>query len=40
MPKPPPTSRACRRMRSAGTPVMATKFGIIIEMPCDEAYTS
>jgi len=27
-------------MRSAGTPVMATKLGIIIERPCELAYTS
>jgi hypothetical protein len=40
MPKPPPTSCARRRSRSAGTPVIATKFGSIIDIPCDEAYTS
>jgi hypothetical protein len=37
MPKPPPTSRACRRMRSIGVPVIAAKLGSIIDMPCELA---
>jgi len=40
MPKPPPTSCAWRRMRSAGVPVIAAKFGSIIDMPCELACTS
>jgi hypothetical protein len=34
MPKPPPTSCAWMRILSAGTPVIATKFGSIRARPC------